>query len=149
MLPAEAQEVEVHTICRVLLTRMGSRDRVTVADAVTVGVTAQAAAAAVREALAATRPKCITEEMVALEWRRQFQALLCFMVAGVAAALTQIAVAPPIREDLAARGVAAMEAVTEGATAIISMARMGRQTLAVVAAARILSRPWLAMEAPE
>jgi len=147
LLPAEAQAVEVHSISRVLLMRMGSRDRETVADAVTVGVTAQAAAAAVREALAATHPKCITEEMVVPEWRRQFQALLRFTAVGVAAALTQIATARPIQEGLAAWGVAAMEAVTAVVAALISMARMGRQTLAGVAAARILSLPWLAMEA--
>lgn len=148
LLPAGAQAVEGHTICRMLLTRMGSRDRVTVADALTVGVTAQAAAAAVREALAATHPDSITEEMVVPEWRRQFQALLRITAAGVAAASTQIAAATPFREGLAAAGVAAMEAVSAGVLALTSMARMGRQTLAVVAAARILSLPWLALEVP-
>jgi len=148
LLPPEAQAVEVHSIGQTMLMRLGSRDRVTVADAVTKQVTAQAAAAAVREALAATHPNSITEEMVVPEWRRQFQALLRITAAGVAAALTQTAAAPPIREGLAAWGVAAMEAVTAGVAAMTSMARMGMQALAVVVAARILSLPWLAMEAP-
>jgi len=39
-----------------------------------------------------------------------------------------------------------MEAVTAVVAALTSMAKMGRQTLAVVAAARILSLPWLATE---
>lgn len=141
--------MEAHTITRLLTMRMGSQDRVTVADAVTGVVMAQAAVAAVREALAATHPKCTSEEMVALEWRRQFQALQRITAAGVAVALTQIAIATLIQAALAAQVAAAMEAVTvEVVGTLASTAKMGRQTQAVVAAARILSLPWLAMEGP-
>lgn len=102
MLPVGDQAVEAHSIRRVFHMWLGSQDRVTVADAVSEADMAQAAVAAVREALAATHPKGTTEEMVALEWRRQFQALQRITAAGVAVALTQIALAPHIPEALAA-----------------------------------------------
>ncbi|CAK0829549.1 unnamed protein product [Prorocentrum cordatum] len=100
--PAEAQAVEAPTICRVLPTRLGSRDRATGVGAATGGGTAQAVAAAVRAALGATRPNSTTEEMVALEWRRRFQALLRITAEAVAVASTQTAVAPLIQEGPAA-----------------------------------------------
>ncbi|CAK0879786.1 unnamed protein product [Prorocentrum cordatum] len=145
---AGAQAVEAPGICLTLPTRLGSRDKATVVGGATGGDTAQAVAAAVRAALGATHPDRMSGGMVALEWRRQSQATLRITAEAVAVASTQTVIVPVIQEGLAASGVAAVAAVLAMVPALISMADTDRQTLAVVAAARILNLLWLAMEGP-